>query len=218
MVIVGCGRVGARLAGFLDTAGHDVVVVDRDAVAMGTRLPAGFGGRTVTGSAFDRDVLDAAGVDGADAFVAVTDGDNTNIVAARVARETYGVADVVARVYDPARAAMFEQLGIPTIATVVWTTDQILRRLLPTELPPSWVDPLGQTQLHQLPAPREWVGRRYRAVEAPGRFAVSAICRDSATTPVTDTSVCQDGDVIFVMVATADVDILSGLAGAGRTE
>ena len=107
-----------------------MAVIDQDADAF-RRLGPDFAGKTVTGVGFDRDTLLEAGIEQADAFAAVSSGDNSNILAARVARETFGVENVVARIYDPGRAEVYQRLGIPTVATVRWTADQVLRRLLP---------------------------------------------------------------------------------------
>ena len=129
IVVMGCGRVGSSLALSLARLGHEVAVVDRESTSF-RRLGKDFPGTTVLGMGFDRDVLLRAGVERADAFAAVSSGDNSNIISARVARETFGVDRVVARIYDPKRAAVFERLGIPTIATVPWTTDRFLQSLL----------------------------------------------------------------------------------------
>jgi len=130
VVIMGCGRVGASLASGLERLGHEVAVIDRDPQAF-RRLGPDFRGRQVVGFGFHRSVLDEAGLESADAFAAVSSGDNSNIIAARVARESYGVGKVVARIYDAKRAAVYERLGIPTVATVPWTTDRLLGMLLP---------------------------------------------------------------------------------------
>ena len=200
IVIVGCGRVGSELARLLDGEGHTVAVIDRNETALRKRLGEDFSGRLVTGSGFDRDVLDAAGITEADAFVAVTSGDNTNIVAARIARETYEIPNVVARIYDPRRATLYQRLGIPTVATVSWTTDQVMRKLLPAAAAPLWTDPLGGVNLMQVPAPEHWAGHRVRSLDEPGVYSVVGVTRDAATVVVTDDLICQEGDVLFVMV------------------
>ena len=130
IVIMGCGRVGSTLAHILEDRGNTVAVVDRDPEAF-RRLRPAFKGERVTGMGFDREVLSRAGIERADGFAAVSSGDNSNIIAARVARETFGVRQVAARIYDPRRAEVYERLGIPTVATVRWTADQMLRKLLP---------------------------------------------------------------------------------------
>ena len=127
---MGCGRVGSSLATELEALGHTVSIIDQSREAF-RRLGPDFKGRTISGIGFDRDTLLEAGIETADAFAAVSNGDNSNILAARVARETYGVGNVVARIYDPGRAEIYQRLGIPTVATVIWATDQIMRRLVP---------------------------------------------------------------------------------------
>ncbi|MGB5935417.1 MAG: TrkA family potassium uptake protein, partial [Ornithinimicrobium sp.] len=129
-VIMGCGRVGATLATSLENRGHEVAIIDRDETAF-RRLSKEFSGHRIKGIGFDRDVMRRAGVPDAYAFAAVSSGDNSNIIAARVARETFGVKRVVARIYDPGRAEIFERLGIPTVATVRWAADQTLHQVLP---------------------------------------------------------------------------------------
>src|SRR6476661_6685127 len=143
---MGCGRVGSALAKGLETGGHSVAVIDRDAAAF-RRLSAEFSGQRVTGVGFDRDTLVEAGIERAEAFAAVSSGDNSNIIAARVARETFSVENVVARIYDPRRAEVYQKLGIPTVATVRWTADQMIRRLLPQGVSSLWRDPTGEVVL-----------------------------------------------------------------------
>src|ERR1700716_606549 len=154
---MGCGRVGAGLAVALERLGHDVAVIDQNVRAF-RRLGADFHGQQIRGSGFDRQVLIEAGIERAGAFAAVSNGDNSNIISARVARETFGVAHVVARIYDPKRAAVYERLGIPTVATVPWTTDRFLRSLLPDGLASAWRDPSGNVALLQLPLNERWCG------------------------------------------------------------
>src|SRR3954470_4735779 len=124
VVIMGCGRVGSELTLQLGKAGHDVVIIDKNPRAF-DRLPPGFDARTIVGLGFDRDVLEEAGIKEADAFVAVSNGDNSNIVSARVALEHYHVPNVIARIYDPQRAEMYQRLNTPTVATTTWGVKQI---------------------------------------------------------------------------------------------
>ncbi|MSY41929.1 MAG: TrkA family potassium uptake protein, partial [Actinobacteria bacterium] len=149
VVIMGCGRVGALLAGRLGNLGHSVAVIDQVTTAFG-RLPADFAGMTVAGIGFDRETLESAGITRAGAFAAVSSGDNSNILAARVARETFGVERVVARIYDPRRAEVYQRLGIPTVATVAWTTGQILRGILPMGAHEEYRDPSGAMALAEV--------------------------------------------------------------------
>lgn len=156
---MGCGRVGSALAQNLEQQGHTVAVIDQDPTAF-RRLGSGFGGRRVTGVGFDQDTLREAGIEEAGAFAAVSSGDNSNIIAARVAREMFGIENVAARIYDPRRAEVYQRLGIPTVATVRWTADQMLRRLLPSGAEPLWRDPTGGVQLAEVHASVAWVGHK----------------------------------------------------------
>src|SRR5256714_4204144 len=155
---MGCGRVGAGLALALERLGHDVAVIDRNPEAF-RRLGADFHGQQLRGGGFDRQVLIEAGIERAEAFAAVSNGDNSNIISARVARETFGVGHVVARIYDPKRAAVYERLGIPTVATVPWTTDQLLRALLTDGPDEDWRDPSGVISLVAVTLHESWVAQ-----------------------------------------------------------
>ncbi len=165
---MGCGRVGSSLALSLEAKGHDVAVIDQVAAAF-RRLGSGFQGRTVAGVGFDRDTLREAGIERAYAFAAVSSGDNSNILAARVARETFGVENVVARIYDPGRAEVYQRLGIPTVATVRWTSDQMLRRLLPKGATPDHQDPSGRVVVAEVQLNDGWVGERISRIETGRR-------------------------------------------------
>jgi len=155
IVIMGCGRVGSTLAHILEDRDNTVAVIDRDPEAF-RRLRSSFKGDRITGIGFDRAVLTQAGIERADAFVAVSSGDNSNIISARVARETFSVERVVARIYDPRRAEVYERLGIPTVATVRWTADQMLRKIVPEggELPPQEeLDAIAAAEAEAEPTP-----------------------------------------------------------------
>src|ERR1700681_3063982 len=146
VIVVGCGRVGSELAVALQRGGHAVSIIDKNKRAF-RRLPADWAGERVEGFGFDRDHLEAAGAKEAHALAAVTSGDNSNVLTARIARETYLIPNVVARIYDPRRAAIYERLGIPTVATVPWTTEQVMRRLLPEQLATEWTHSTGTVTL-----------------------------------------------------------------------
>src|SRR6266567_2897697 len=154
---MGCGRVGSTLAHILEDRGNTVAVIDRDPEAF-RRLRPSFKGDRVTGIGFDRDVLARAGIEQADGFAAVSSGDNSNIISARVARETFGVQRVVARIYDPKRAEVYERLGIPTVATVRWTADRMLRHLVHDNVAELWRDPTSSVSIIEVPVHPEWVG------------------------------------------------------------
>jgi trk system potassium uptake protein TrkA len=206
IVIMGCGRVGSKLAHILEDKGHSVAIIDQSPEAF-RRLRGGFKGRRITGFGFDRDVLVEAGIEHASAFVAVSSGDNSNVISARVARETFGIDNVVARIYDSRRAEVYQRLGIPTVATVRWTADQMLRRLLPEGAEPLWRDPTGEIVLAELHVdPGRWVGEKVTAIEEAARTRVAFLSRlGEALVPSADT-VIQDGDVVHVMAHTGDME------------
>lgn len=192
---MGCGRVGASLARALERAGHEVAIIDQDETAF-RRLGTSFEGRRVVGVGFDRDTLREAGIADAYAFAAVSSGDNSNILAARVAREKFGVENVVARIYDPGRAEIYQRLGIPTVATVKWTSDQVLRRLLPQGHVPEYTDPSGRIVIAEMPVNPAWVGRRILEIETAVGGRVAYVSRlGEGMLPGTDT-VYQDGDLL----------------------
>ena len=173
-----------------------MAVVDKNARAF-RRLPADFAGTTVVGFGFDRDHLEAAGIDKAEAFASVTSGDNSNILCARIARETYGIEHVVARIYDPRRALIYQRLGIPTVATVAWTTDQVLRRLLPGRDPQRLGRPDRPGRPRRTPDPgRRPSARSSRCSTGPGRFWLTAVTRFGKAQIVTSDMVGQEGDVL----------------------
>jgi trk system potassium uptake protein len=207
VVIVGCGRVGSSLAVHLLEAGHTVAIIDRRREAF-RRLEPGFSGRTITGVGFDRDRLIEAGIEQADAVAAVTNGDNSNIVVARVAREAYGIERVVARIYDPRRAAVYQRLGIATVATVAWTTERVLRRLLPDATGVEWVDPGAKVSLVERVVAGSWAGQRYSDLEEPGALRIVAVGRLGVAQIPGPDLVAQEGDVAYIAVGA---DALGGL-------
>ncbi len=210
---MGCGRVGATLARSLSERHYDVAVIDMEPTSF-RRLGSSFEGRTVTGVGFDRGVLIAAGIKEAYAFAAVSSGDNSNILAARVARETFGVEHVAARIYDPRRAAVYQRLGIPTVATVRWTADQIIHRLLPTGAVPGFTDPSGKVVVAQVPVSTAWVGRRISTVERLAGTRVAFLTRlGEGLIPSVDT-VLQDGDLMHVCARADDLKRLEHVFAA----
>ncbi|MFP5335985.1 MAG: potassium channel family protein [Actinomycetes bacterium] len=211
-VIMGCGRVGATLAHSLEEHGHSVAVVDQNPEAF-RRLGSHFGGTTVTGVGFDRDTLRDARVEDAYAFAAVSSGDNSNILAARVARETFGVANVVARIYDPRRAEVYERLGIPTVATVRWTSDQMLRRLLPRGAALEFRDASGSVALAEVSVHRDWVGRPLTDLEHASGGRVAFLTRLGDGLVPTPGTVFQEGDLVHVVMQTGDAPRIERVLG-----
>jgi len=205
IVIMGCGRVGSTLAHILEDRDNTVSVIDRDPEAF-RRLRSSFKGDKITGFGFDRAVLTQAGIERTDAFVAVSSGDNSNIISARVARETFDVERVVARIYDPRRAEVYERLGIPTVATVRWTADQMLRKIVPEGGQPLWRDPTGKIVLTEVRFSPAWIGEQVKSLEGSTMSRIAFIDRlGQAFVPEPGTAV-QEGDVLHVMVRESDLD------------
>jgi trk system potassium uptake protein len=219
VVIMGCGRVGSTLAHILEDRGHSVAVIDQDPEAF-RRLGSGFKGKKITGIGFDQDVLERAGISEAGAFAAVSSGDNSNVIAARVVRESFGVEKVAARIYDPRRAEVYQRLGIPTVATVRWTADQMLRRLLPEGAEALWRDPTGAVVLAEMAYDPAWVGEKAHVVEDSTRVRIAFISRLGEAMLPGHGTVLQEGDVLHVIAAQRDLDrIQAALAsrdGASR--
>ena len=194
---MGCGRVGASLADALSRLGHEVAIIDRDPAAF-NRLSPEFSGERVLGMGFDRDVLLRCGIERADAFAAVSSGDNSNIISARVARETFGVTRVVARIYDAKRAAVYERLGIPSVATVPWTTDRLLNTLVRETETTAWRDPTGTVAVAELDLNEGWVGYRVTALEEVIGARVAFLIRFGAGLLPEPKTVLQAGDQVYV--------------------
>ncbi len=213
IVIMGCGRVGSTLAHILADRDNTVSVIDRDPEAF-RRLGSAFKGDRVTGFGFDRAVLTQAGIERADAFAAVSSGDNSNIIAARVARETFGVQRVAARIYDPRRAEVYERLGIPTVATVRWTADQMLRKLLPEGGEPLWRDPTGRIVLAEVAFSPSWIGEQVKALEASTMTRIAFVDRlGQAFVPEPGTAL-QEGDVLHVVAKEGDLNRIAAAFAA----
>ncbi|ROO58974.1 trk system potassium uptake protein TrkA [Micromonospora sp. Llam0] len=208
VVIMGCGRVGSTLAHNLEDRGHSVAVIDKDATAF-RRLPNDFAGTRVTGSGYDRDVLQSAGIEQADAFAAVSSGDNSNIISARLARETFGVSRVAARIYDQRRAEVYERLGIPTVATVRWTADRMLRHLVPEGHLEIFRDPTSTVSIVEVPLHREWIGRPLQALERAAGTRAAYLMRFGIGTLPTPSTVLQEGDQVFMLVTDDIADAVT---------
>jgi trk system potassium uptake protein TrkA len=214
VVVVGCGRVGSELAVALTDRGQSVAIVDKNPTAF-RRLPERWGGRIVVGYGFDRDHLEEAGVREAGALAAVTSGDNSNILTARIARETYQVPSVVARIYDPRRAVIYQRVGIPTVATVTWTTEQVMRRLFPEVSTSEWTDASGQLVLLERTLPPAWAARRLGQLQDAGRVTLAAVTRGGVPRLDVADMVGQEGDLLHLLVRKEAVDELESLLELG---
>jgi trk system potassium uptake protein len=217
IVIMGCGRVGSTLAHNLQGRGYSVAVIDQNPDAF-RRLGVDFSGLTVTGIGFDRSVLVEAGIERADAFAAVSSGDNSNIISARLARETFGVRRVVARIYDQKRAEVYERLGIPTVATVRWTADRIVRHLVPGEVVELWRDPTSTVSMIEIPLHEGWIARPLREFEEACGARVAYLTRFGVGTLPGNSMVLQDGDQVYMLLTDELVDRVSAVGGSAPAE
>ena len=217
VVVVGCGRVGSELAVAVEAAGHTVAIIDKDRNAF-RHLPESFSGKAVLGFGFDRDHLEQAGIREADALAAVTNGDNSNVLAARIARETYEIPHVVARIYDPRRAVIYQRLGIQTVATVAWTTDQVLRRLFPDRSVSEWTDASGTISLVERALPEGWAGRRLADLDERDKFRLVALSRAGKARLFSPEILGQEGDLLHLAVNLEALDELEAkLTGSTST-
>ena len=217
IVIMGCGRVGSTVAHSLEARGHSVAVIDQDGDSF-RRLGPDFAGLTVTGNGFDRDVMIKAGIERAEAFAAVSSGDNSNIISARLARETFGVARVSARIYDQKRAEVYERLGIPTVATVRWTADRLVRQLVPEGNQEVWRDPTSSVAIVEIPVHPGWISRPIRELEEATGARVAYLMRFGIGILTTASTMLQDGDQIYVLLTDdmmADVTKVASTAPEG---
>jgi trk system potassium uptake protein TrkA len=218
VVIAGCGRVGSELATNLERLGHSVAIIDKNLKAF-ERLKRDFSGKKIVGFAFDRDILEEAGINDADAFASVTSGDNSNILSARVTKEHYRVPAVVARIYDPRRAQIYQRLGIQTVATVRWTTDQILRTMMPDEVPVEYTVDNGEVVVTAVPVPREAVGKKAVDADLEGRRKIVAVSRFGVPRIPDKGLTFQEGDILHISVVRGDLPTLNeDLKSVGKPE
>ena len=214
---MGCGRVGSTLARGLEDRSHTVSIIDSNPDSF-RRLGPSFNGSKVLGIGFDRDVLAEAGIDEADAFAAVSSGDNSNIIAARVARESFGIQQVVARIYDPGRAEVYQRLGITTVATVRWTADQVLRRLLPVGSEPDFRDPSGTIRVDAFTVNEQWIGQRTVAFQEQSGCRIAWIDRLGEGVLPTRESVLQEGDMMHLVMREENAERVLGVLSRGPEE
>ncbi|NYE94057.1 trk system potassium uptake protein TrkA [Psychromicrobium silvestre] len=220
-VIMGCGRVGATLAHTLEDSGHTVAIIDQDDRAF-RRLRKSFSGRKVTGIGFDRETLKQADIEQAYAFAAVSSGDNSNVLATRVARETFHVEHVVARIYDPGRAEIYQRLGIPTVAAVRWSADQVLRRILPEQsIAGDFREASGRLILSEVPLHDGWIGRSLEDLEKLSGARVAYLTRFGEGILPNHESSYQQGDTVHMMLEVAkrsELERIFGTAPAKESE
>jgi trk system potassium uptake protein TrkA len=215
VIIMGCGRVGSQVSLLLARQGHEVIVIDHDANAL-TKLGTDFKGRVVRGVGFDRNVLIEAGVESAESFVAASASDNANIVAARIARNIFRVPRVVARLYDPVRAEIYQRLGLTTISSTAWGAERIVEVITHNDLDVLNVFSDGGTTMVRVESPARLNGHRVAQMNIPGEVSVTAITRNDHTfIPVSGTEF-QEGDIIYLAVIPSAMDRLEEMLGIER--
>ncbi len=199
-VIVGSGRVGAELAAALEQRGFTVAIIDQVEARFTQRLHPGFHGKKIEGIGFDRYILEEAVIKDADVFVSATRGDNSNVVSARIAKEHYNVPHVAALIYDPRRAQIYERLGISTVASVAWATDQLLARVLPSSESIEWTVGSGEVVVMGVPVPTHLIGKSASELAVPGRVALIALARFGVTMIPEIKTTLQEGDFLHLSV------------------
>jgi trk system potassium uptake protein len=216
IIIMGCGRVGTQVSQLLVKQGHEVIVIDHDTNAL-SKLGADFKGKVVHGLGFDRNVLLEAGIETAEGFVSASASDNANIVAARIARNIFRVPRVVARLYDPVRAEVYQRLGLTTISSTAWGAERIVEVVTHADLDVLHVFQDGGTTMVRVEAPARLHGHRVAQMNIPGEVSVTAISRNDHTfIPVSGTEF-QEGDVIYLAVIPTAMVRLEELLGLERS-
>lgn len=215
VIIMGCGRVGEQVCQLLAGEGHDVVVIDRDMRAL-VRLGAQFKGRRVKGVGFDRDVLVDAGIEQADAFAATSSSDNANIIAARIARNVFRVPRVIARLYDPRRAEIYQRLGLLTISSTTWGAERIRELITHSDLDPLLAFGGGEVSLFQIEVPSQLVGRMVKDLTIPGEVLVTAVTRQGHAFIPYSGSDFRSGDILHLVVLASAIDRFKEMLGLGE--
>jgi trk system potassium uptake protein TrkA len=215
IIVMGCGRVGMQVSLLMEQDGHEVTVIDYDAEAL-AKLGPKFKGRRIKGVGFDRNVLVDAGIQTADAFAATSSSDNVNIVAARIARNIFRVPRVVARLYDPRRAEIYQRLGLLTISSTNLGAERIRELITHAELEPVISFGRGEVNLMRIEAPPQLVGRAIKHLVVPGEINVISLVRQGqALIPFLGTEL-QTGDIIYLVVLASAMDRFSELLGLGE--
>lgn len=197
----------------LSEEGNHVVIIDKNRDAF--RRLTHFQGKTLVGSGFDRDVLLQADAGRADALAAVTSGDNTNILCARIARDTYHIKNVVARIYDPARAEIYMKLGIPTVATSLWTTQQVKRWILPNDETVEWTDGAGTLHLVERIVPDNLAGQPLKNFNYGSNVRVVGLVRGGQGRVNIEGLFAQEDDILEFLVTPEGLDDLQAILVSG---
>jgi trk system potassium uptake protein TrkA len=215
VIVMGCGRVGLQVSLLLVNQGHDVTVIDHDSNAI-SRLGPDFKGKVVRGLGFDRDVLMAANVETAEAFVAASSSDNANIIAARIARNIFHVPRVVARLYDPLRAEIYQRLGLITISTTNWGAERICEVVTHADLDVAYTFGRGEVSMVVIEATFQLAGRTVQDLTVPGEIVVVSITREGQAFMPLRGSELREGDRIHLAVLQTAMERLEQLVGLER--
>jgi trk system potassium uptake protein TrkA len=215
VIVMGCGRVGEHLSRLMEQEGHEVTVIDLDSNAL-ARLGPEFKGHKVRGVGFDRDVLIEAGIQTADAFAATSSSDNANVLAARIARNIFAVPHVVARLYDPRRAEIYQRLGLLTISSTIWGAERIRELLTHSELDPRLTFGNGEVNLLSIETPSRLVGKMVKNLNVLGEISVITISRKNQAFIPTLGAEFQEGDLIHCVVLSAALDRFRDMVGMGE--
>jgi len=212
IIIMGCGRVGSQTANLLSEAGHSISIIDIEEKSF-SRLGKNFRGKKVLGFGYDKEVLERAGIEEADAFAALTPGDNRNIVGALIAKKEFKVPIVVARIYDPVRAVVYNKLGITTISPTRWGANKIKELICYNDINSLLSLGNGEVEMIEIEVPQSITGFTYDKINAPGEIMVSTITRlGKAFVPVVGTEI-KEGDIMLVAVASESISKLKGFLG-----
>lgn len=213
-VVVGCGRVGRAVANYLLEHGHEVAIIDKDPERF-RKVERHENLNTIVGIGFDRKALESAHIEKADGLAAVTSGDNSNIVISRIAKEIYKVPHVTARIYDPTRASLYQRLGISTVASVSWTTDQFIKRLAPENDNEDWVDPSGNVVIVERLLPSHWAGKSLESFYVPEKFTLLAVSHLGNTSVGSPKHKAHEDDRVYIACNKLAVEELDELLNKG---
>lgn len=207
IVIAGCGRVGSQLAKLLVDEGHDVVVIDQDPGSF-RRLGSNFTGRTIVGNAFDMDDLVDAGIEQADVFCALTNLDNTNIMAAQVAKKIFSVPEVIGRLYNPERLKTYQKLGLEMICGTSLMATELKNRVLTSGYDTVEVLPSGDTEIIKLRATSKMVGRKFADFQLRQEYMPVAVIREGVGEVVFPEDLIRENDFIYFSVRSESINKL----------
>ena len=216
VIVMGCGRVGSQVSNLLAAKGHNVTVIDHRDADAGARLGPDFKGRIIHGLGFDRESLEQAGISQADAFIAASSSDNANIVAARIARNLFRVPRVVARMYDPRRAEIYQRLGLSTISGTQLGVRQIYDMVTHTDLDVIQKFGRGEVAVLTLEVDYHLAGRTLRDLSIAGEVVVFSITRNDHAFIPTNGTEFQEGDILHLAVLSTSMTRLEEMLGMER--